>query len=135
MNTVLKNVFFIMTTTMDEGLFLGQPIIISLSTGRINTNVFGQNGQKLNQNDTIMNAIRMAVVCDGIVFREKNPVIGGEALIEHSRGYIRGTYMGHDKTHYILNDCTVYSDVGRGLEKMETCRRAWGQIRCGIRVP
>ena len=77
----------------------------------------------------------MSIVCDGVVFKDKNPVMGGEALIAHPRGYIRGTYEGHDNTHYILTNCTVYSDVGRGLERMETCRRAWGQIRSGIRAP
>jgi len=119
---------------MERGWFLGPPIIINRFTGPINTNVFGQNGQKLKSND-LMNDIKMSIVCGGVVFREKDPVIGGEALVAHPRGYIRGTYMGHDNTHYILTNCTVYSDVGRGLERMETCRRAWGQIRCGILVP
>lgn len=98
-------------------------------------NVCGQNGQKLNPNDLYHEGIRMSIVCDGVVFKDKNPVMGGEALIAHPRGYIRGTYEGHDNTHYILTNCTVYSDVGRGLERMETCRRAWGQIRSGIRAP
>ena len=76
----------------------------------------------------------MPVMCDGVEFTDKMPVIGKQALITHPRGYIRGTYMGHDATHYKLVDCAFYSDFGKGLERMESCPRAWINMSAIVRV-
>jgi hypothetical protein len=77
----------------------------------------------------------MSVICDGVEFCDKKPVIGKQALITHPRGYIRGTYIGCDKTHYGLVGCTFYTDFGKGLEKMESCPRAWVSMNATIRTP
>jgi len=76
------------------------------------------------------------VMCDGIEFKERNPVVGRQAMVEHSRGYVRGTYKSCDQTHYLLVDCAIYTDFGKGkgLERQESCPRAWGPIRDGILV-
>jgi len=76
-----------------------------------------------------------SLTCDGVQFKEKCPVLGGLALIPHSRGYIRGTYVGRDATHYLLTDCMVYTDFGKGLEQMESCRRACCPVYHTIRAP
>jgi hypothetical protein len=79
----------------------------------------------------------LSVMCDGVEFFDKAPIVGKQALITHPRGYIRGTYIGCDKTHYGLVGCTFYTDFGKGkgLEKMESCPRAWVNMSAIIRVP